>query len=99
VTFEQAMALCAATPEDMISRHQEMDDAYAIRLREIFPEFNWRVFLNRAGRYTRWQLTVDDKDPREHYVPAKGECICCGKTAAQLRARGVSVEERKRDDD
>lgn len=53
-------------------------------LKRDFPEFNWRVILDRSGEYSRGAITIDDNDPREHFIPIGGRCIHCGKTAAEL---------------
>ena len=59
-----------------------------------------RVILSRAGEYSRWCLTCDPNDPREHYMQRYSRtCICCGKTEDELRDQGVDVSKVNRDDD
>ncbi len=67
---------------------------YADALKRAFPEFNWRIILDRSGGRTRWALTIDDNDPREHYFGRLGaKCVHCGKTAREL-----AVPEEERDE-
>lgn len=98
------MAMCEMIPEEAFTYETGMGrtedaEAYLDSLSKKFPGHNWRVILDRSGHYTRWVLTVDDKDPREHYVPKSMDpeypetCIHCGKTAKEL-----GVEERDDDD-
>ena len=63
------------------------------KLRRFFPGYEWRVILDRSRTHTRFMLTIDPNDKREHYVPVGGTCIHCGKTAKELR-----VKERVEDD-
>lgn len=101
MTREEAMALCEMFPEDAYTRETGMgrceeSDGFIAGLKQRFPEFNWRVILDRSGHRSRWSLTIDDDDKREHYVPESqspafpSTCIHCGKTAKEL-----GVEERK----
>lgn len=101
MTREEAEALCELFPEEAYSRATGMgrssdDGAFVAELKEKFPGFNWRVILNRSGERSRWSLTVDDDDKREHYVAQSKDpeypntCIHCGKTAKEL-----DVEERE----
>lgn len=91
LSLESAMKLCRcfscyAVSNDM-GFGKERDDTVANALKEIFPEHNWRVILDRSGEYSEWALTADDNDKREHYVPGAigyGRCVHCGKTAEEL---------------
>ena len=41
--------------------------SFADSLKAAFPEFNWRIILNRSCERSYWTLTIDDDDPREFY--------------------------------
>ena len=101
MTKEEAMALCALFHENSFTYETGMGRAvsgeeFLNELREKFPSFNWRIIMDRSGTWTRWIVTVDDNDTREHYVPKSKSsnypetCIHCGKTAQEL-----GVEERE----
>jgi hypothetical protein len=98
MTIEEARKLIYLIPRSAYTRNIGMGDTnydeYAESLKAAFPEFNWRIILDRSGERTHWRLTIDDDDPREHYVPVGGVCIHCGKTAAEL-----GVDERHDGDD
>lgn len=93
MTREDAVKLMGVIPRSAFSYDagvgEVADHGLAKRLKELFPQFNWRIALNRQGEYSRWMLTIDDPDIREHYVPVGGTCIHCGKSAREL-----GVEER-----
>lgn len=90
MTREQAKELCNLFPRSAYTRDVGMgstDDSDYLcgRLKSLFPEFNWRVILDRSGEHTRWVLTIDDNDPREHYFDRLGgQCIHCGKSAREI---------------
>lgn len=97
MTIEAAMKICEIIPHTAFSHGDgRCDDSIATSLRAAFPEYTWRVFLNRAGERTRWSLTAlpDGMEPREHYVERGRDCICCGKSLAELRAMGLDISER-----
>jgi hypothetical protein len=90
MTREEAEKLCRLIPRSAYTREagysSTANDTFAESLREAFPDFNWRVILDRSGERTRWRLTVDDNDPREHFFHLLGgKCIHCGKTALDLK--------------
>jgi hypothetical protein len=96
MTKDEALTLCRIFPEEAYTHNSNgsrQPSEYVISsLKKGYPEFNWRVILDRSGERTRWSLTVDDNDKREHYVPVGGRCIHCGETAKEL-----GVEERNDD--
>lgn len=98
MTHDEAKKLCGLIPSSAYTSEtgygRTADSGYADMLRAAFPGHNFRVILDRSGERTRWAITVDDNDPREHYVPVGGTCIHCGKSAAEL-----GVEEHRDDDD
>lgn len=64
---------------------QPANNDVAERLKSSWPEFNWRVILDRSGERTRWRITIDDNDPREHFFTRLGgKCIHCGQTSREL---------------
>lgn len=89
MTTDEARKLCGLIPVSAYTTHTGMgptdNPSYAALLRATFPRHNWRVILDRSGEYTRWSLTVDDNDPREHYFDRLGgKCVHCGKTSREL---------------
>ncbi len=97
MTRDEAEKLIGIIPSSVFVRQTGYGgvavDDFADRLRATYPEFNWRIILDRSGERTHWRLTIDDNDPREHYVPVGGVCVHCGKTATEL-----GVEERSEED-
>lgn len=101
MTKEEAKKLCGLIPASAYTREtgygRTDDQSYAAMLRATFPDHNWRVILDRSGERTRWVLTVDDDDPREHYFHRLGgECVHCLKTARELR---VEQDETNTDEE
>lgn len=96
LTLADAERLCAVIPSSWYTTDcgysKTSDDRFAKSLSRLFPAFSWRIILDRSGERSRWALTIDDNDPKEHYVPEGGVCIHCMKTAEEL---GVP----ERDDD
>ena len=89
LTREDAKRLCVAIPTAWYTRpcgYSETDNPqFAKSLHEIFPTFNWRIIVCRSGERSRWALTIDDDDPREHYFHRLGgECVHCGKSAWEI---------------
>jgi len=89
MTRGEAESLCGIIPAVAYTRDagygRTAVEGFAATLRERFPGFNWRVIPDRSGERTRWALTVDDDDPREHYFDRLGgACVHCGKTAREL---------------
>jgi len=89
MTRDEAKKLCGLIPESAYTvdtgfGHTDRP-AYAALLRAEFPGFNWRVILDRSSQRSRWALTIDDNDPREHFFDRLGgKCIHCHKTAREL---------------
>lgn len=81
--FIEMIPLSAFTRD--IGMGRTCEQSYVESLKSRFPEFNWRIILDRSGEYTRWALTIDDDDPREHYFEyIGGQCIHCGKSAREI---------------
>jgi hypothetical protein len=101
VTRDEAIKLCGLIPVSAYTTQTGMGPTdnphYAATLRAAFPGHNWRVILDRSGERTRWSLTVDDNDPREHRFPKLGgSCVHCGKTAREL---GAAHDESNTDEE
>lgn len=66
---DEALKLCGIVGPLATGQSYGMGEAanhaLADTLKRSFPEFNWRVFLDRSGERTRWSVTVDDNEPRE----------------------------------
>jgi hypothetical protein len=93
VTKEEAKKLCGLIPQSAFSvevGYGRMENRqYADALRTAFPEHNWRIILDRSGERTRWALTTDDDDPREHYFDRLGgRCVHCDKSAREIARIG-----------
>lgn len=101
MTRDQAKELCNLFPRSAYTRDVGMGDTedggwLCGRLKALFPEFNWRVILDRSGERSRWTLTVDDDDPREHYFERLGgHCVHCGRSAREISR----IEEVNGDDE
>lgn len=95
MTREEAQALCDILSEAAYTHEsswggRQPNNRFVNDLILKFPDFNWRVILDRSYDRTCWTLTIDDDDKREHYVAQSTHvCIHCGKTAKEL-----GVEER-----
>lgn len=98
MTYDEAKTICKIVPIEAYTRSSGYGSTscseFANDLRRAFPDFNWRIILDRSGRWSQWALTVDDNDPREHYVSRNswgpGVCVHCGKMASEL-----GIEERE----
>jgi hypothetical protein len=93
MTRDEAIKLIGLIPESAFTRetgYGRTDNQHYVRgLKASFPEFNWRIILDRSGERTRWALTIDDDDPREHYFDTiDDECIHCGKSAREIARIG-----------
>jgi hypothetical protein len=89
LAVEDAKRLCAAIPCTWYTVNfgysHTSDSQFAKTLRDMFPAFSWRIILDRSGERTRWTLTVDDDDPREHYFDRLGgQCVHCGKSSREI---------------
>ncbi len=90
LTRKDAERLCTTMPVDWYTTpcaySATSRPQFAASLRELFPAFNWRIIIDRSGEWTRWALTVDDDDPREHYFNGGlgGRCIHCGKSPREI---------------
>ncbi len=89
MTRGEAEKLCRLIPSSSYTTETgfgaKADHHYSDNLRIAFPGFNWRIILDRSGQYSRWALTIDDNDPREHYFERLGgKCVHCHKTAHEL---------------
>jgi hypothetical protein len=98
LTREQALAICGDIHHgDCVSG--EFVNAEAVELlKTAFPEFKWRVALDRTGERSRCFVTILADDPREHYTgddePADETtvyCIHCG----EHHERGVPPKGRE----
>lgn len=89
LTYEDAKRLCG-----MISYEQYTvpcgysrteNHKFIELLCKVFPDFHWRIILDRSGERTRFALTIDDEDSREHYFNRLGgQCVHCGKSAREI---------------
>lgn len=84
ITLEDAEKIC------IIASHNNVES-----LKRLWPEFNWRIYLDRNGERTRWAITIKDYEPREHYFSAylQGKCIECNLIEPDPK------KWRRRDDD
>lgn len=98
MTKEETQALCIFV-NGWILAAGSINENTALEqdLKKTFPGYNWRVILSHAGERTRWVLTTENHDYREHYLGTDGKCTLCGKTKAQLKRLGIDVERINHD--
>lgn len=92
LTRREAKRIADSIPSEDLVTNQFINESAAEPLRLAFPEFPWRVALDRTGERTRVFVTVMKDDPREHYTgddepedQTSIYCIHCGKN----HTRGV----------
>jgi hypothetical protein len=98
LTRGQALAICEDIHHSDCTSGQFVNAEAVAPLKAAFPEFKWRVALDRTGERSRCFVTIMADDPREHYTgddePADEKtvyCIHCGKH----HERGVPPKGRE----